>query len=396
MILESLGTAGHSMASLFERKNSAFWWVKFRDPATGKIERESTKCRIGNGAHLRRAREIKAEKTRAENQTPVVKDRAAWDGWVEEFLRRHYVTSPKTLNRFLVCWKTLRHYLALREVRYPSQLTYKHAVDYVEWRQNPRCPGIHKASRITALLEIKLLRILMNEAIRQGMASANPCARLGLKRGPIKEKPEITDDEIATIRQALKTRPEWMEISFEIAIHQGCRFAETCLPMTDVDVAGRHITFHAKGGKVFTTRLHDSLVPMFARFEAEGRERTFEMPVQTGREWTRFFRKIGLPHLCFHCTRVSVVTRLCRAGVTESQAMRFVGHASETIHRIYQRLRAEDVSACVSALRIPSNENQDLPPANPGRAAESSSSHTQTDTRRPASPTHTKATSSKR
>jgi hypothetical protein len=42
--------------------------------------------------------------------------------------------------------------------------------------------------------------------------------------------------------------------------------------------------------------------------------------------------------------------------------MRFVGHVTETIHRIYQRLRAEDVSARVPALRIPSNENWDFQP----------------------------------
>ncbi|MEP6669682.1 MAG: tyrosine-type recombinase/integrase [Chthoniobacter sp.] len=236
----------------------------------------------------------------------------------------------------------------------------------------------------------------MNEAIRQGMASTNPSARLGLKKGPTKEKPEITDDEIAAIRSALATRPEWMRTCFEIAIHQGCRFAETCLPLSNVDLERNRITFHAKGGKTFTTLLHDALIPLFTRLRKEGHTRSFDMPAQTGREWTRFFRKIGLRHLCFHSTRVTVVTRLCRAGVTESQAMRFVGHASETIHRIYQRLRAEDVSACVSALRIPSNASADLAPAIPARAPASSLSHTRTDTPPTASPSHTKATSSKR
>jgi hypothetical protein len=92
-----------------------------------------------------------------------------------------------------------------------------------------------------------------------------------------------------------------------------------------------------------------------------------------------------LRHLCFHCTRVTVITRLCRANVSESQAMRFVGHASETIHRVYQRLRAEDVSACVSALRIPSSESSDLPPSTPARVPASSTSRTRTGIPRPSS-----------
>jgi hypothetical protein len=156
------------------------------------------------------------------------------------------------------------------------------------------------------------------------------------------------------------------------------------------------ITFDAKGGKTFTTKLHHGLTPLIRRLRSEGRERTYEMPTQTGREWTRFFRKIGMPHLCFHCTRVTVITKLCRANVSESQAMRFVGHASETIHRVYQRLRAEDVSACASALRIPSNEIRDSQPARPRREGALSSTQTQSDTPPPALPKHTKPTSSKR
>jgi integrase len=182
-----------------------------------------------------------------------------------------------------------------------------------------------------------------------------------------------------------------MQISFEIAIHQGCRFAETCLPLSRIDLERKRITFDAKGGKTFATLLHDSLVPLITRLKASGRERTFEMPSQTGREWTRFFRKIGLHHLCFHCTRVSVVTRLCREGVSQPQAMRFVGHASETIHRIYQRLRIDDVSACVSALRIPSNENEDSPPSTPERAPQSSASRKRSGNPQPSLPTRTRA-----
>ncbi len=384
------------MASLYKRPNSDFWWVKFRDPATGEIKRESTKCRVGIGSHLRRAREICTGKTRAENQAPITKQHAPWEVWVTEFLNNHYATKPKTLLRYLGAWKSLRVYLETFKILYPAQLTYKHATDYVEWRQKPSAEGMYWASRGTAIWELKILRLLMSEAVRQGLATTNPCVRLGLKKGHTREKPEITDDEIAIIRRALKTRPEWMRTSFEIAIHQGCRSTETCIPLSRIDLERMQITFDVKGGKTFTTKLHDSLVPLVSRLKADGRERTFDLCAQAGREWTRFFRKIGLRHLCFHCTRVTVITRLCRANVSESQAMRFVGHASETIHRIYQRLRAEDVSACVSALRIPSSETQDAQPARPKRAPALSSPQKRSDTPPPALPKRTTPTCSKR
>ena len=220
------------MASLYKRSNSHFWWVKFRNPATGEIERESTKCRIGIGSHTRRAREVCGEKTRAENQTPIRKQNASWELWVTEFLNAHYSTRHKTLSRYLGAWKSVRMYLDEREISCPAQLTYNHAKDYVDWRQKPSAVGLYWASRITAIWEVKFLSLLMGEAMRRGFALTNPCARLGLKKGPTREKPEITDAEIGQIREALRTRPDWMQISFEIAIHQGCRFAETSLPLS--------------------------------------------------------------------------------------------------------------------------------------------------------------------
>jgi integrase len=58
------------------------------------------------------------------------------------------------------------------------------------------------------------------------------------------------------------------------------------------------------------------------------------------------------PHATFHCTRVTVITRMARAGVPIQQAMAYVGHADQTVHRIYQRLQADDLTKCTEALRF--------------------------------------------
>ena len=46
----------------------------------------------------------------------------------------------------------------------------------------------------------------------------------------------------------------------------------------------------------------------------------------------------------FSRTRVSVVTRLAEARVNEQQAMAYVGHASTTIHGVYQKVKAQRVA----------------------------------------------------
>jgi hypothetical protein len=56
-----------------------------------------------------------------------------------------------------------------------------------------------------------------------------------LKRDKAEKKPELTDTEIVEIREALKSEPAWMQRSFEIALHTGCRLRETRIPRACVD-----------------------------------------------------------------------------------------------------------------------------------------------------------------
>ena len=73
--------------------------------------------------------------------------------------------------------------------------------------------------------------------------------------------------------------------------------------------------------------------------------------------WWRFFKQndeLNLPHLCFHCTRVTFVTRAQSRAFPQSKMMKLVNHASDEIHRVYQRLVVADVRAELNAIRIPS------------------------------------------
>jgi integrase len=145
-----------------------------------------------------------------------------------------------------------------------------------------------------------------------------------------------------------------MTITFEIAVHQGCRLTETQLPLTSVDLRANTIRFTGKGRngvpKVFTTALHPGLRPLMLQLVDAGAVVTCTHPKMSSVHWFKFLNEIGLGHLCFHCTRVTVITRLARAGVPIQQAMRFVGHSSEQVHAIYQKLKSDDLSACTSAL----------------------------------------------
>ena len=70
---------------------------------------------------------------------------------------------------------------------------------------------------------------------------------------------------------------------------------------------------------------------------------------------------LNLPHLTFHCTRVTFVTRGAKQGVPQSKMMKLVNHASEEIHRVYQRLVVADVRDELNAIKFPTAPAGGLP-----------------------------------
>jgi integrase len=229
-------------------------------------------------------------------------------------------------------------------------------LEYLEWRTSFKRKTGKIAGRNTAILEIKVLAMIMGEAVRLGYADSNPLVSLNLRRSKPAKKPELTDKEIGEIRKSLINQPEWMQVAFEIALHTGCRLGETRLPLKCIDFVENKITFPSpKGGedRAFSIPMLSALRPLLLRLSKTGREFTLEFPFQPSRQWNIFFHRIKKIHLCFHCLRVTYINRLRRSGVPREAAMRLVNHSSELVHKIYQRERVEDVAQWRDAVKFP-------------------------------------------
>ncbi len=98
-------------------------------------------------------------------------------------------------------------------------------------------------------MELKLLAMIIGEAVRLGHADANPLVSLKLRRDKAAKKPELSDREIVAIQSALVAEPEWMQTAFEIALHTGCRLRETRIPLNCIDFAEDKITFPSPKGR---------------------------------------------------------------------------------------------------------------------------------------------------
>ena len=338
------------MASLVQRDGSPFWYIQKKQGT--KWVRQRTQYRIASTAETRKAQHLASQVARTEKAQRGSVAEMTWDQWVEPYFRVRYETRPKTLERFINAWTSVRLFLREQQIHIPSEVRREDCLKYVSWRTDGRKAGTYAAGRNTALFEIKLLGLVLGEAMTRGWIVVNPGRGLGLPRSPAKLKPEISLAEEEKIRTALKSEPRWMEVCFNLAMATGCRLAETSVPWSDVHLDRCQITFTQKGNRTHTTLLPDWIIPLLEVEKQLGAPRTVCLPRGPSKWWCNVFRKIGLGHISFHSTRVTVVSRLARAGITERLSMRYVGHASATVHRIYARLAPGDLDACAKALCV--------------------------------------------
>jgi site-specific recombinase XerD len=346
----------YTVASLYKRKSSPFYWIKYKD-AGGVKQAHTTGFRYAVPAQVKKAKLLLQQKRLIELKTDKGLAGDTWESWVVDFIESTYASKPKTLERYKISWKSLSVYLADQKISRPMQLTFRDCELYVPWRiaGQPQL-GVYKCGHNTARYDLKVLHVICKYAIKRGFIEQNPASSLGIAKQVPREKPELSDEDISLIREKLieLKMPEWMSVCFEIALHQGCRLAETSLPLSKIDLKTKTIRFKAKGGKDFTAPLHPKLIPLIKKLIKSERKKTCELPRLPSKEWWRFFKKIGLHQkgVSFHCTRVTVITRLIRSGKPENVVRKIVNHASTEVHRIYQRLGVEDVRGALDDLRV--------------------------------------------
>lgn len=337
------------MASLYRDPKSPFWMLKFKS-TDGKWRCKSLRpLRHALPAHTRQARAKRDQASLEEHSRGPNRD--LWSSWVPAYLQSRYIAkNPASGKRVTHAWNNISGYLAERRIHSPQELKYRDCMDYMGWRTGD---AVHN----TAKLELSVLSFICDEAVRRGMIAANPATKLGIPKVRPKEKPELTDADIAKIRDGLVGRPEWMSLAFEIAIHQGCRLSETALFVSDIDLAGNRLHFRrTKGDKPFTVPINPGLKPKLEQFlgslniREENPVRLISLPANASRDFACLFKKVGV-NTTFHSCRVTVASRLARSGYPISLAMRVLNHSSELIHKLYQKLQPADVAGAYDVLR---------------------------------------------
>lgn len=372
--------------TVYQRPGRKTFYVIYPDPHTGERTFRSSGVPICDPQGRLKAYAFAREKSQSGIGARVVRDHEQWEAWVPFFLRTRFAHSPKTLTGYLGAWKFLSGFLHEHGIKTPRVLTYQHALDFAAWREAQVKKASGKTvSRNTSLHNVKVMSRIMREAVRRSYAPGNPWYKVSddLPAAPVPEKAEYTNEDFATVRAELERRAKfahkgidalgrrhgqhhgrsdsagWMAIAFEIALAQGCRLSATQIPMHKIDFEHWTIRFAEKGKQDFTVPVNPTLRPLLLRLRDEGRKFTCELPRFASRSFSRVLRALNLPvpeglhHHTFHSTRVSLISRGARAGISEQKMMQAVHHGNWAVHKRYSRLRAADVADVFPALALP-------------------------------------------
>lgn len=237
-------------------------------------------------------------------------------------------------------------------------------------------------SRSTANLGVKVLRICLGEAVRQGLLAVNPAVRVKLLKSAKESKRRaFTLHEIRRILRACADNAEWRGLVL-FGLYLGQRLGDLAkLTWRAVDLDTGEVAFSTrKTGRRIVLPLLQPLSDYLSALPASDNPNAFIFPRVASAKRTASlsnqFREIlvegGLveplarghkstgkgrnqareaSEISFHSLRHSAVTMLKAAGVSDFMAREIVGHESAAISRQYTHLTTDDKRAAL--LRVP-------------------------------------------
>jgi len=236
-------------------------------------------------------------------------------------------------------------------------------------------------SRSTANLAVKVLRICLGEAVRQGLLAVNPAVRVKLLKSTTESKRRAFRlNEIKRILKACGDDTEWRGLVL-FGLYLGQRLGDLAkLTWRAVDLDSGEIAFTTrKTGRRIVLPLVQPLADYLASLPASDNPNAFIFPRAASAKRTASlsnqFREIlveaGLvqplarghkstgkgrnqareaSEISFHSLRHSAVTMLKAAGVSDFIAREIVGHESAAVSRQYTHLTTEDKRAAMRGL----------------------------------------------
>lgn len=224
----------------------------------------------------------------------------------------------------------------------------------IEKRQTVRERKISSVNR-----ELQLLRAMFRFAVRDKMLISSPFENHSL----ISTSAELGRERILSFEEENRLLEAFGEKDYlralaitalDTAMRRGELFK---LCWVDVDFRNRKITVQATNAKTerqrsvgMTQRVYDELLNLWEMSPKNFEGLVFGIRHTIKTSWKTALTNAGIEDLHFHDLRHTATTRLIRAGVPHTEAMKITGHTQVVTFQRYMNLTDESVSASVQLL----------------------------------------------
>jgi integrase len=333
--------------SLYQRKDSGIWWIKYY--RNGRSFRESTRTddkRVATRMLGKRLAEISTNTFVGPTHERITVGELA-----DDLFRDYRINHRKTIDDVQTRWRLhLEPSFGSRRV---IEVTSDLVARYIDHRQN------ENASNATINREMAALKRMF----RIGMFTTPP------KVFRLPRFPKLAENNIRTgfledaqCKTLMAYCPDlWFQAIVEIGRTYGWRISELInLKVRDIDLAGRTIrlepgTTKNKDGRevTMTGNIYALLTRCVAGKSAASSifTRPDGKPVKIFRKtWANACKSAGVPGLLFHDLRRTAARNLRRAGIAEGVIMKIGGWRTRSVFERYAIVSQTDVADAVAKL----------------------------------------------
>jgi integrase len=363
---------------VYRRPNSTILWVRYRDRG-GEINRESAGTVDWNEAErfLRDRLDARDEGSLA---TVLAGKTLTFNGWTDWFLEKRSkppFRAEKTHIENLNALKFLRPFFGPTRL---SEITSEAIEDYIEQRLTSG-KRVHtkfgiqyrgKLKPTTVHKEYRILRRILNVAVKQKRLTLNPCTVVEFPVSVSKttRKPHyMTASEQARIEFAA---PNYLKHAMVIISEMGLRPYKELMPMLKPQVDLENWLVHIPDSKTpngigdmpMTTLAREAFSAQMA--ETPGSEYLFPTPKPKAKKpyitnlrkvWVATLRRAGVPYFSLYELRHTFATRLSAGGVADHFVTQMLRQGDSAVFKRYSQAKLNMMREALARLDRRANEH---------------------------------------
>ncbi len=369
---------GHD-GTVFRRKGTKFWWMRYRE-RDGTLRRESTFADDWQEAQKKLRERLQA---RDGNILQIVRQgESLFFGKWTEFFMENYSNPPfRTIRTHLANLRAVKHLNRAFTARTLASLTADDIELYLRDRLRQRIriktrlgcgEGRRMVKPTTVHQELRVLRRMLNVAVRKKLIPSNPCSGVEF---PVALKGLFRPHYVSwSEQQRIEAHaPEYLRNIIRIITETGLRVYKELLPMKkeQVDCLNKTVwipdsktpngvaelpltdlAIQAFGNQIFLAGTGQYLFP--SDLNLDGHQRSLRTV------WRLTLKRAGVSYFRLYDLRSTYATRLSAGGVADEWVTQLLRQGESQVFKKYSQMKLQMQREALAKLNRHANEMSDL------------------------------------